>query len=234
MAYRNGSQWLYKEIKKGKPVLKWKGKPVLKWKGSIVALKDFFKKKIRRETNWNYIEAGPKKPATWRLKESGFIVVWYPSTNTLCFQGEEGDRIKSTVLSMLDTEELSQHEYEDDSSNYSELSNFSITDPPCLFPDTPVPNNIESSMDITNWNELDREAAEALLQLRTIEQITESPCFSARERIPGGEHFDKNSTSQNYPEIEDKTDQKEENKDTSRISLLLDLLSEENMKYKKL
>ena len=226
MAYRNGSQWLYKEIKKGKPVLK--------WKGSIVALKDFFKKKIRRETNWNYIEAGPKKPATWRLKESGFIVVWYPSTNTLCFQGEEGHRIKSTVLSMLDTEELSQHEYEDDSSNYSELSNFSITDPPCLFPDTPVPNNIESSMDITDWNELDREAAEALLQLRTIEHITESPCFSARERIPGGEHFDKNSTSQNYPEIEDKTDQKEENKDTSRISLLLDLLSEENMKYKKL
>ena len=34
--------WLYKEIKKGKPVLK--------WKGSIVALKDFFKKKIRCET----------------------------------------------------------------------------------------------------------------------------------------------------------------------------------------
>ena len=58
--------------------------------------------------------------------------------------------------------------------------------------------------------------------------------FSARERIPGGEHFDKNSTSQNYLEIKDKTDQKEENKDTSRISLLLDLLSEENMKYKKL
>ena len=117
--------WSYKEIKKGKPVLK--------WKGSIVALKDFFNKKIRCETNWNYIEARPKKPATWRLKESGLMVVWYPSTNTLCFQGEEGDRIKSTVLPMLETEDLSQHEYEDDSSNVSELSNFSITDPPCLF-----------------------------------------------------------------------------------------------------
>ena len=58
--------------------------------------------------------------------------------------------------------------------------------------------------------------------------------FQGPGRIPGGEHFDKNSTRQNYPEIKDKTDQKEENKDTSRISLLQDLLGEENMKYKKL
>ena len=211
-------------------------KSVIKWKGSLTALKDFFRKKLGCKGQWSYIEAGRNRLATWRLKEINFVVIWYPSTTTLCFQGEIVDHIKELVLSMLRPVVLSPRQ-NNESSN---LWNSSDMDPLPFFPDTP--DKFEIS--VTDWTCCDNTAVEALLQLQTSKTSWKPSIISracTQEKITQtNEPVDESETKLKNPESVDLNrtrnfrNQNERNTDFDRVSMLLDFLCEENIKCKKL
>ena len=213
-----------------------KNKSVIKWKGSITALKDFFRKKLGCKGQWSCIEGGRNRPATWRLKEISSVVIWYPSTTTLCLQREKADYIKELVLSMLRPAVLSPPQ-NNESSN---LWNPSDTDPLPFFPDTA--DKFEIS--VTDWTCCDNTAVEALLQLQTSKTSWKpsiiSRAYTQEKIIQTDEPVNESETQLKNPEgvylnrTRNFGNQNERNTDFHRVSMLLDFLCEENIKCKKL
>ena len=85
-----------------------KNEEVLKWTGSIAAFKELFDKEFySSKSNWNFIESSPERQAIWRLRprlrEQHLAVTWFPSTETLMFQGEEGENIHHEIISRIES-----------------------------------------------------------------------------------------------------------------------------------
>ena len=153
-----------------------KDKKVLKWTGSIMALKEFFNKEFyNSKSNWNFIESSPKRQAIWRLQEKHLAIIWFPSTKTLMFQGEEGENIKHEIISRIESANECTYKMNVE-------QNTSFREPMPFYP--PTPTLFDTWTASTEDQKIDQDecAAEALLQLKLQSTSTNVQTKNVKEK----------------------------------------------------
>ena len=168
----DSSKWLEEETKKNKPVVK--------WTGSINMLKEFIRIKFGSVNTWSYFKASPKKPATWRQTQKDYhLIIWYPSTKTLSFQGKIAYQLKETIRAIIKEKKPASRAQANISSSIDETLNTLLSgsvDTPPLFPDTPKVQEYSTIDDrICTWTENETTAVKALIQLNPSKDLSFTP-----------------------------------------------------------
>ena len=126
-----------------------------------------------------YFKASPKKPATWRLKEKDYLIIWYPSTKTLSFQGKIAYELKEAIKAIIKEKKPASRAQANISSSINETLNTLLpgsVDTAPLFPDTPKVQEYSTIDDrICTWTENETTTVKALIQLNPSKDLSFTP-----------------------------------------------------------
>ena len=81
-----------------------KNKVTYKWKGSLDQLKDFVSLVLTRSGSWHKHKRNRKTFKTGKL-----TISFYPSTQKLQFQGQDSDKVASSLSSLKNTHRQQGH-----------------------------------------------------------------------------------------------------------------------------